>query len=244
MAILDTKPRRSLAPSDVEELGTVGPNRYVRYREREYVMGSGPMDAGSVAAPVSDGEIRIAERKERVDYGTVGSYTATIRGTEVPTGTYTAQVAREAKRRRAFEPKARQPLDLLARMPALAPTGPKVLGAGSPVSRYVEGARPSADVDAVLRLCEREGVSLSLAPAGKLLLHGPAGRATDGVLGLLRIVERLVVGRLSGRVVPCECWHVDGPPAAVTMLALDVAACADHASGALPIIDSTRAGAS
>ena len=55
----------------------------------------------------------------------------------------------------------------------------------------------------------------------------------DTDLVAVAAAERLLVGHLAGAPVRCEFAHDAEPPNAVTIVALDVVACEDHASGTL-----------
>lgn len=240
--------RRRLRWSDVQLLGLVDGSEYVRFNGSEYVVDAQPIAAGTkeTAAPLVDGEIRLQQPAERVDFGTTTTYNLTRRAWRVSPAAFAAAQTREARRHRS-SPKPHRPVDLIGRLPALSGTAPHVFTIAVPEREpvigatsarvpggFVEARPPITGVAAIVQRLERSGVSLSLTPSGRLLVIAPNGRITDDLLAVVTRCERLIVSSLTGVDVLCELPHDGTRPPADTMLAVDTPACRAHADGALP----------
>ncbi len=250
---MNRKPRHRLTWADVAELGTVAGWRYVTFDGYEYIVDQAPMF--STEAPLGPDEIRIATQRERVDFGTTTTYTETYRCTRVPDGSYAAALA--APRHGFRGPRPHRPIDLIARMPALAGRSDMVLPVSAPMPPgslenleaeatiaamptrgrmpgFIAGRPAVSTPSAILDHLARQGVTLTLTAGGRLLATTAGGRMTDELLNVVMRCERLLVGLLTGHPVLCELGHGGPAPEAVTVVAVDVPACAEHAAGRLP----------
>jgi hypothetical protein len=150
--------------------------------------------------------------------------------------------------RAATGPAAAQPakpprvVDVLTTLPALRGTPdlflprPATLGADRNVvagavtsiraSGYAEGRAPLRSFRGILARYQSR-CELSIV-AGRLVIR-TASRLTVDDLDVLRLVEPYLVGLLSGSPVPCAFEHAE-PVEATRLLAVDVPACAEHAT--------------
>ena len=239
------RPVRNLTPSDIEHLGAAGGWQFFRYPKgpdgSEYVLANVTMASAEVARPPGPGELRIAVPRVKLEYGTRHEYVAVTRADKVQTGSYAAALERDAKSARQLGKKPHRPVDLVARLVALRPRPDYVVPAparvdlpgagGQPVAGFAPGTAAASGPAAIVDRLRVKGVALSLTPGGRLLVTAPGGNIADDLLAVVIRCERLLAAHLSGRVLLCELAH-DGPaPEAVTVLAVDVPACADCAAG-------------
>lgn len=235
---------RTLAPDDLEYLGDAGGWKFFRYPKgpdgSEYIAQHVAMTPDEVSKPARRDELRIASPRTRDDLGTVTEYVAVVKAERVATGSYAATLEREARTARIMGPKSHRPVDLVRRLPLLrarpdyvipTPGADRLALPGGPVAGFAAGAPPITGAAAIVARLESRGVRLELTRGGRLLVTSPGGNLGDDVLAVVTRCERLLVAYLSGRPIACELAH-DGPaPEAVTVLAVDVPACADHAAG-------------
>jgi hypothetical protein len=199
---------KPLRPSDVEELGTIDGWRFVKFDDVEYMLDGQALDDSHVATPIGPGEIRVQSPREKVTFGTIETYTETIRGVEVRSGEYERLAARDAKRAQSRASRgALRPVDLSSRVSSVR--------------------RDAAGIVAALA---SEGIAVTLTPAGKLRLDAPNGRCTDEKLLLAERNVRLLTAHLAGTPVACEAHSHPKPVPAVRTLAVDVLSCDEAAS--------------
>lgn len=217
--------RDALTWADVETLGTVSGWTFVRFDGAEYVMDQAPMDPGAISQPLKDDELRIVTPKIRTDYGTITRYTEHRRGGRVDDGAYAAAVERATKARPTRKPL--QTVNLAKHVPGLAGRSDRIIG-DADVTGLAVGSRPPQNVDGLMAYCQRKGIELTITAGGRLLVRASGGHVTDSDLASFATFERLIIGELTGKKVLCEMGH-DAPTPAVTVLAVGVPSCAEHA---------------
>ena len=234
--------RDRLTFRDVEVLGKVPDGRaIIRWQGDEFVLGTHSMSSIETATPCRDDEVRIHFEHEEVVDGTRMSGTRQVRGRQVPVGTYDAYVRREeekrAQRERAQEQRPADLLDGVGRRLGMFVGAPgkaslPVVNAPSINGTMSHAAgRPAArGPEAIAAWAKAKGIGLSLTPGGRLLVTAKAGHLLNEHRAVLATAERLLVGWLTGHPVKCErLKHKGTAPEAVTVLAIDVAACEDCA---------------
>lgn len=254
MSATTRKSPGKLAPDDVEYLGEHGGWSWARWDGHEYTMDPVAMASVDIASPIRPDEIRIHSPRERVNFGTVETWTAQIRGRRAPAGAYEAAIARDLEPAK-LGPKPHRPVDLVRRLPALRGrpdtvlNGPErrdskemmrditrvthgVTPAGPTTGAYLAATPAATGPAAIVERLASKGAQLSITPGGRLLVTTPGGHLSDDLLGVVMRCERLLVGFLTGVAIRCELEHPKGKaPEAVTVLAVDVMACAEHAVG-------------
>ena len=245
MSVLTRKPDPTrLSWGDVEVIATTQTGwRFVSYDGLEYLIGPTPLDPSHVAAPIGPDEIRITEPREQTTFGTVERSTATFRGEPVAIGASDEALATEARQRRVLAVKQPRAVDLIASSPMFRSRGDIIIGGGTIGAALAPGEHTRPDVAAVLRRCARDDVTLIPVAGGRLVVQAPGGRAMSDLLGAIAATRRLLYAALTGASTPCELWHSGTAPAAVTIVADDVAACGDHADGSLPIMPTGKGAA-
>lgn len=108
------------------------------------------------------------------------------------------------------------------------------LGAKNKVRVQAPKAAPRGG-PAIVATLEAKGYSLSIVAGGRLLVQARGGVLSDAVLDTIRQAHRLIVAALTGHAILCELEHSGRAPEAVTLVAVDVAACEAHASGELAL---------
>lgn len=221
--------RSKLTEKDVQPLGTVAGWQYVCFDGAEFILDQTALESGLVSRPCAENEIRLVAHRTRMTLGTLEEFTETVRGLAVPSGTF-AQLAEKAARVSARDSAAHRqaPVDTLAGLPFLAGRSDRVVAVS-----LVPGRMPGKDriADLLTRLASK-GIALTVLPSGKLFVSAEKGRLMTDQAEAIRTAERLIVGRLIGAPVPCELDHGKAtPPVAVTLLAVNIAACAEHAAG-------------
>lgn len=253
------KNRAKLAWGDVERLGFAGQWEWIRFAGDEYTMDAGELIASEVAKALRDNEIRIVERVVELDYGSESQRDVFRRGIRAPSGALERYQARGAQVRKEVR---RGPVDALARLSALARQPDTIIalgrGADDPLmsaltteaaylldglpvptnggaarSLMAAGQAPARGPEAIVSRLAAKGIVLSLTPSGKLLAVTREGRIADTFLAVIRDAERLLAAYVAGRPLRCELAHDGEAPVAVTLLAVDVSSCADHAAGTL-----------
>lgn len=242
--------RKAVDETKVKSLGTLGPDEYVIFENREYRIGVQPVSGIEDFAPRS-GEIFLRRQVVELVDRTPMERSVFRRGSEVERGSYDALAAAWARK---TERKARsqrpRPVDVLGMLAPLraqpeqflpgrsadtATSGAMRALADLPASgSYVPPVASPTGPAAILAMLRRRGVELTIIPSGRLLVQSPKGHLTSDLLAVIRESERLLVGELTGHPVLCELDHGKGTtPEAETIVAVGIAACEAHAEGRL-----------
>jgi hypothetical protein len=120
----------------------------------------------------------------------------------------------------------RHPERIFAAAPRPGPIGP--IGRGSPID-IRPGEPPARGAEAIIARLARSGTEVRLAADRRhIVVTAPGGRPGPGVVELVNLAERLLVGHLlGGAPVACEVTAHPTPVPAVTVLLGGALACAD-----------------
>jgi hypothetical protein len=223
---------RALDPMEVVVLGEVRGRRYVTHEGREYQMDPSPMSEFEVHEAIPDDQIRIKRDETLIEEdGHQHRTTVLWRGREVPPGTFRGLVEQDQALEGKKQARRRsRPVDLLDRLgyqPDL------IVGAGRPAGGYSPPKPSIRGPRAILDWLEARGTRLSLTADGRLYAEMRPG-AHVRLLPTIRLAERLLAAELRGEPLPCELPGHEEPAPAVTIVAVDVAACEAHVRGDLP----------
>lgn len=253
------RPGITLPMSQVEQLGTFGGRRFVEIEGtvRELV---GPLeDSGHMVQRARAGEVRVTDREVRIFEGTSNTRAITFQALPAATA-YKRLSEKADRRKAEMEARQRvRPVDVLGRLPLFGRTPERILDMGGspdrePLPLSVPASLDTEAASALLRLgrkaraliqpskpaprggaaivarLEAKGYRLSIAASGRLLVQAKSGFLSDAELTALQLSSRLIVGSLTGHPVLCEFAHNGSAPEAATIVALDVAACEQHAA--------------
>lgn len=240
---------KTVDASKIVPLGSIAGSEYVEYNGAEFVI-SAPFEAGTISVARSD-----LTTSERVTSDLDGSAVSSMRHrklTRVATGTYAALVAKDtARRAKAAAASRPRPIDELAAIAALqaqpgsivqlrraletglvehAPGEFVQIGDGAKGSAFIGQRDAATDLDGVMRFLSEAGAVLTVTPAGKLRVEGPASKQAS-ILAVARTAQRGIISRLQGEPLTCESGRHSGtPPLASVVIALDLWVCRECAS--------------
>lgn len=200
-------PRKIVPLAQVEQLGEHRKKGYVRWKGREYRLDGLDNDVSSRRPD----DIVLTKSIQTMIDGYEHNRDMRIRAVRVPAGTYEALLAEDAAKRAKVAAKERpRPVSVLD----IPPAG------------HYRRTRLRT-VDEVLAAAEGAGAILRVvdtAAGPALYVELPRGWSSLGEA--LERVKRLVIGRLTGKPVPCElCGPKVAAHPAVTIVTFDVAAC-------------------